>query len=92
MTAAFSSAIKVASKLGLGIEFPNDHQYTMSSTIDILPGTAYVHGNGSTLVYKNIGSEGGIHLFPDKNKQSVSNFEISGLTIDQKGLNGAYGI
>ena len=92
VTAAFSSAIKVASKLGLGIEFPNDHQYTMSSTIDILPGTAYVHGNGSTLVYKNIGSEGGIHLFPDKNKQSVSNFEISGLTIDQKGLNGAYGI
>lgn len=90
ITTPLKNALAVAAKLGLGVEMPNDGQYTLTDSIKIDGTVPFLHGNGSSLSVQSTGSLAyALRLGGDTN---TSNFELSDLTIDMNGLSNKFAI
>lgn len=75
-------AIDEAKKLSLGVEMPDNGNYSISQQIKVLDGTKYLHGNGSTLKPTDVITESAIKI-----ETGSKNVVVDGLVLD---MNGAY--
>ena len=88
VTTAFQTAAKLASKLKLGIEFPDDAAYTVTDNVLIADGVKFIHGNDSVLTAEGMGE----HTNIIRLMRGTSNIEISEFTLDLNGLSTVAGV
>ncbi len=88
VTAAFQEAAKMASKLKLGVEFPQDAAYTISDNVFIANGISYLNGNNVVLTAENMAA--GTNIF--RLMRGTGDIEISNFTLDLNDQAGVAGI
>ena len=90
ITSPLQKALDVAAKLGLGVEMPNDGQYTLAGSIKIHGEVPFLHGNGSTVSVNSTGSMP--YAFRLGGIVDTHKLEFSDLTIDMNGLKDKFAI
>ena len=85
VTTAFQKAADLASKLHVGVEFPNEGNYTLKGTILINGGVSFVHGNDSHISVSAV-SSGRPYSIRLGGADVSTHTELSDLTIDMNGL------
>lgn len=77
-TAAFDAAVTIAAKFRLGIEFPANAAYTISTNVYIKNGVKYLRGNGTSLTAQNMAPLTNVFRLV----RGASNLEITGFIVD----------
>ncbi len=90
ITTSLQKALDVAAKLGLGVEMPNDGQYTLAGSIKIHGEVPFLHGNGSTVSVNSTGSLP--YAFRLGGMVDTYKLEFSDLNIDMNGLSNKFAI
>ena len=90
ITSPLQKALDVAAKLGLGVEMPNDGQYTLAGSIKIHGEVPFLHGNGSTVSVNSTGSLP--YAFRLGGMIDTHKLEFSDLTIDMNGIKDKFAI
>ena len=90
ITSPLQKALDVAAKLGLGVEMPNDGQYTLAGSIKIHGEVPFLHGNGSTVSVNSTGSMP--YAFRLGGMIDTHKLEFSDLTIDMNGIKDKFAI
>ena len=90
ITTALQNALNLAGQLKLGVEMPQDGDYTINNSITISSGVRYLHGNDSEISVQSTGSK--TYAFRLTSGSTDNPFDLSDLTIDMNSLSKTFAL